>query len=213
MKARMYLFLIALLISNALMAGKYESAMASAMQKLFSANSEQTYLEAIAAFERIGNAEQNRWLPYYYAGLGYIFTSHTIKDGAQVDAYLDKAQIYVDKSTKLSSGNDEIVTLQGYIYMMKVVVDPATRGQEYSALAMQSFGEAVGINRDNPRALLLLGRMQMGTDQFFGNDLTASCEKISRAAQMFDNQAEGTSLDPSWGKEMAAIFVNECQSN
>lgn len=213
MKYRMSLILIGILISNTLLAGKYETAMASAIQKLFSASSEQTYLDAIASFERIGNAERDKWLPYYYAGLGYILASHTTQESVQVDANLDKAQIYVDKASKLSKNNDEIITLQGYIYMMKVVVDPETRGPEYSGLAMQSFGKAVGINKDNPRALLLLGRMQMGTAQFFGNDLTASCEMITKAAQMFENQTQTTALDPIWGKEMAMIFVNECQSN
>ena len=96
---------------------------------------------------------------------------------------------------------------------MKIAVDPPSRGQEYSGVAMQEFGKAAEINSKNPRALLLLGRMKMGTDQFFGNDLAESCGMIQQAAQMMHNQHPKTKLDPSWGKEMADMFVQECQSN
>lgn len=192
---------------------KYESAMTSAIEKLYSSNTLEGYLEATSTFERIGAAEEKEWLPFYYAGLGYIWISHTIQDGEKIDSYLDKAQSLIDKAEKLSPNNDEIVTLQGYIYMMKVVVDPPSRGPEYSGRAMQEFGRAVGMNENNPRALLLLGRMQMGTDQFFGNDLSESCGIIMKAHQMFENQKTDIALMPQWGKDMADIFVQECNSN
>lgn len=207
------LLLILFLSVNYAHANKYESAMSSAIDKLYAANGLEAYISAASTFERIGEAENDRWLPYYYASLGYIWTSHTTKDADTKDEYLDKAQALIDKAEKISPNNDEIVTVQGYIYMMKIVVDPPSRGPEYSGIAMQKFGTAIGMNIENPRALLLLGRMQMGSDQFFGNDLTESCGMIMKASQMFDNYETKSKLDPSWGKEMAEIFVKECQSN
>jgi hypothetical protein len=191
-------------------ANKYEKAMASAIDKLNTSNSLDEYLSVVAAFERIGTAEKNEWLPYYYASLGYIQTSHATEDGEEKDAYLDKAQLSIDQSAKLSPGNDEIVTLQGYIYMMKVVIDPMTRGPEYGGKAMQEFGTAIGMNENNPRALLLYGRMQMGSDQFMGNDISESCKIINKANQMLVQQISDKSLMPKWGKEMAEVFVQEC---
>jgi len=205
------LFLIA--CANAVFAGEYESAMSAAIEKLNTANALSAYLESAAAFERIGEAEKDQWLPYYYAGLSYIWVSHAVKEGEKVDEYLEKAQFFVDKAKNLSPKNDEIVTLQGYIYMMKVVVDPPSRGPEFSRLAMQEFGRAVGMNQKNPRALLLLGKMKMGTDQFFGNDLSESCRMISNAAHMFENYKAKSAIDPAWGKAMADMFVTECESN
>lgn len=198
---------------NSAFAEKYESAMNAAIQKLNIANELNAYLESVSAFERIGDAEKDKWLPYYYAGLGYIWTSHTSKEGEKIDEYLDKAQMLIDKAKKLSPQNDEIVTLQGYIYMMKVVVDPPSRGPEFSGLAIHEFGKAVDMNQENPRALLLLGRMRMGTDKFFGNDLSGSCGMITKAAQMFENYKAKSAIDPTWGKEMAEMFVDECKSN
>jgi len=194
-------------------ADKYESAMLSSIQRLNSVSSVDAYRDVAASFERIAEAEQSKWLPYYYAGLSFVWASHTVQDGATIDGLLDKAQAMVDKAGKLSAKNDEIITLQGYIYMMKVAVDPANRGAQYSGMAMQQFGQAVGINDQNPRALLMMGRMQMGTDQFFGNDLSQSCGMIKKAAAMFETQEPKSNIDPSWGKEMASMFMAQCDVN
>jgi hypothetical protein len=205
--------LIILLAAGLSVANKYKEAMSEAIKKMYSANDLKGYLDASATFERIGTAESGEWLPWYYACLGNIWASHQVQDGQQIDKYLDNAQLFLDRAEKLSADNDEIITLQGYIYMMKVVVDPPTRGQEYSGMAMNAFGRAAAINTKNPRALLLLGRMQMGTDQFFGNDISQSCEKIRKASEMFDDQHPVSALHPAWGKEMAEMFLNECKSN
>ena len=169
-------------------ANKYEKAMSEAIEKLNSAQQLQDYLNAIGTFERIGANEPEEWLPMYYAGLGYIWASHTTQLGQEIDSYLDKAQIYIDRASKLSPDNDEIVTLQGYIYMMKVVLDPSTRGPELSGLAIQTFSKAVGLNKNNPRAMMMKGRMQMGTDQFFGNDTSTSCGMITKSLELFDTE-------------------------
>ena len=213
MKNVMNSLLIVCLTSSFVYGNKYESAMFAAIEKLYDSNDIQGYLDAVSAFERIGEAEKDKWLPFYYAGLGYIWASHTTQEGPTVDEYLGKAQEFIDRASKLSPNNDELITLQGYIYMMKVVVDPPNRGPQFSGRAMQEFGKAVGMNENNPRALLLLGRMQMGTDQFFGNDVSQSCGMIMKASQMFDVQAPKTKIDPSWGKEMADMFVSECKAN
>lgn len=212
MKNVMISILVYFLSNGLVYANSYESAMANAIEKLNTSKDFKSYLEAISAFERIATKEDEKWLPFYYAGLGYIRISHTAQDGSSIDAYLDKAQEFVSKADKLSPNNDEIITLQGYIYMMKVAVDPSNRGPQFSGMAMQKFGKAVGMNQNNPRALLLLGRMQMGADQFFGNDISESCGMILKASQMFEEQIPTSKLDPSWGEEMAKMFVYECNS-
>ena len=110
------LLLVLFLSANYAYSNKYESAMESAISKLYSANDLQSYLDATATFERIGQAESGEWLPYYYAGLGNIWASHTTQDAETIDGYLDKAQIFVEKAGERSPENDEIITLQGYIY-------------------------------------------------------------------------------------------------
>lgn len=213
MKNVFELILILFLSSGLSFANKYETAMVSAINKLNTAKNPEDYLAATLTFERIGAAEESEWLPYYYASFGCIQISHTTHIGEEKDSYLDKAKVFIDQAGKLSTDNDEIVTMLGYIYMMKVVVDPMTRGPEYGARAIQEFGKAVGMNENNPRALLLLARMQMGMDQFMGNDVSESCEIIKMANKLFDDQKPGNPIMPQWGKEMANIFEQECNSN
>ncbi len=205
--------IIMLFVSGLTYANNYEKAMTEAIQELYACSNLQDYRKASAKFERIGAAEDKEWLPFYYAGLSYIWASHTTQVLKEMNELLDKAQLFVDKAEKLSPNNDEIITLQGYIYMMKVSADPATMGPQLIGVAIQTFGKAVGINENNPRALMMMGRMQMGTDQFFGNDTSASCAMISKAVQMFDNQKSESPLAPMWGKEVAQGFLSECNAN
>ncbi|MDZ7607964.1 MAG: hypothetical protein U5K79_20840 [Cyclobacteriaceae bacterium] len=210
MKKVIFLLVLTSLVAFTSYADKYESAMTATIEKLNTASTVDAYRDVAASFERIAEAEQSKWLPFYYAGLSYVWASHTIQDGAAIDGLLDQAQVMVDKAVKLSAQNDEIITLQGYIYMMKVTVDPASRGAQYSGMAMQQFGQAVGINDQNPRALMLMGRMQMGTEQFFGQDTSNSCAMIARAAKMFEDYKPASAIDPAWGKETSEMFMSEC---
>lgn len=211
-KTTLFLSVLCLTITTSF-ADKYVSAMEATIQKLNAATSLDAYTDVAASFERIAEAERSKWLPFYYAGLSYVYASFTVQDGATIDGLLDKAQLFADKAGKISAQNDEIITLQGYIYMMKVAVDPASRGAQYSGMAMQQFGQALEINDQNPRALLLMGRMQMGIDQFFGNDMSQSCEMIKRAAAMFGMQQTKSTIDPAWGKETASMFIGACDVN
>jgi hypothetical protein len=214
-KMKTVLFILSFLLANVghTMAGKYENSMKAAIKKLNEATNMDTHHDVAATFERIGEAEKTLWLPYYYSGLAYIWSSHLSTDMAVIDGELDKAQKMVEKAGELSSDNDEIVTLQGYIYMMRVAVDPATRGMQYSSMAMEELGRAVSINRENPRATMILGRMQLGMYQFMGMDTSESCGIIERANMLFKNHKPASELDPVWGSRDAAAFLEECGIN
>ena len=212
MKKSILTISISFMVVMSLFANKYESAMGSAIEKLNKANDASSFIDVSLKFERIAEAEKDKWLPYYYAGLGYVWSTQSIESTVEKDKYLDKAQTLANKADELSPNNDEIVTLQGYILMLKLAVDPATRGPEYSGKAMQKFGKATALDAENPRALLLLGRMQMGTAQFFGNDLTECCATIQKGAELIRKERKKSKLDPAWGKKMAEIFEKKCQT-
>jgi cytochrome c-type biogenesis protein CcmH/NrfG len=95
--------------------------------------------------------------------------------------------------------------------MIRVTVDPATRGQQYSTLAYQSFNKAVAINPENPRALTLLAQMQFGTAQFFGSPTTEACATVTKALEKFAATSEPKPLAPEWGKGMAEGLKGKCQ--
>ncbi len=190
---------------------KYEKSMSGALEKLYGQQSIEDLQAAVSQFERISQAEPEKWLPAYYASLGYIWMTHQEKDVSRHDKILDAAQKNLDLCKSISTDNDEIETLQGYIYMMRLVVDPQVRGAQYSQLSMGSFQKALVINPGNPRALLMMGQMKFGTDQFFGNDVTDACNMMKGAAEKLENEQPVDKLAPVWGKTMAQQLTQACQ--
>jgi hypothetical protein len=190
---------------------KYESSMQSAIEKLYAMSSLEETQKVVAQFERISQAETDKWLPSYYASLGYVWMTHQESDVTRHDQFLDAAQKNLGHCKTLISDNDEVAVLQGYIYMMRITVDPASRGAQYSGMSMGEFQKALAINPGNPRALLMMGQMKYGTDQFFGNDLTDACNMLKGAAQKLENEKPDDKLSPSWGKSMAEHLVQNCQ--
>ncbi|MDZ7646493.1 MAG: hypothetical protein U5K54_04570 [Cytophagales bacterium] len=97
--------------------------------------------------------------------------------------------------------------------MIRLTVDPATRGQQYSGLAMQTFGKALGMNPNNPRAMSLMAQMQLGTARFFNQPPEPKLVKRPARRQPFSNwplESEN-SLAPRWGKEMNLEVVKSCK--
>ena len=95
--------------------------------------------------------------------------------------------------------------------MIRLTVDPATRGQHYSGMAMQAFGKAIGLNPENPRALSLMAQMQFGTARFFNSPLTEACEVVSKALEKFETFKSENPLAPVWGKGMTEALKKNCQ--
>ena len=206
--------IVAVILASGVIASdsKYEKTMADAIEKLNMHQDLQDLKSSAAMFERISQVETEEWLPAYYASLSYIWMTFRLVrlDKEAIDLYLDEAQKQLDDCKTKTTDNDEIHTLQGYIYMMRVTVDPPSRGAQYSPMSMGEFQKALAINSKNPRALLLMGQMKYGTDQFFGNDVTDACNMIKGAAQLLDNEVPSGKLAPSWGKNMAQYLGQSC---
>ncbi|MFZ1807693.1 MAG: hypothetical protein WAU36_10745 [Cyclobacteriaceae bacterium] len=190
---------------------KYEQAMQTNIQSIYKAQTAEEMQQSINAFERIGAAEKSKWEPFYYASFGYIMMSTREEDGIKKDALLDKATEVLKNASALKANDSEITALEGFIYMMRVTVDPATRGQQYSGLAMQTFGKALGLNPQNPRAMALMAQMELGTAQFFKSSTASACEKASNAIAMFDAPPSTDPLAPRWGKETAMQVAKQCK--
>lgn len=191
--------------------GKYEQAMKKNIEIVYKAKTAGEIQEAVNSFERIALAEKDHWEPSYYAAFGYIMMSNQETDGAKKDTYLDLALASIEKAKKIAPNDSEIVALEGFVHMMRVTVDPASRGPQYSGLAMQQFGKAVSLNPENPRALLFTAQMQHGMAKFFGSPVTEACGTLSKALEKFETFKSENPLAPTWGKGMAERMKTECQ--
>lgn len=191
--------------------GKYIETMTKTMVTLYEAPDAETLQKAINTFERIGEAEKNKWEPFYYAGYGYVMLALREKEGAKKDTWLDLGLKAVEKAKAIQANESEVIALEGFVHMIRVTVDPASRGQQYSGMAFQSFSKAAALNPENPRALALLAQMQYGTAQFFGSATTEACATLAKALAKFESFTSDNVLAPKWGKGMAEGMKEKCQ--
>lgn len=190
---------------------KYTDAMQKYVQMVYTAQTIADLQNAVNGFERIAETEKGKWEPYYYASFGYIMMANREQDGAKKDGYLDQAAIAIEKSKALARNESEIIALEGFVHMIRITVDPASRGQQYSPLAYQAFNKAVALNGENPRALSLLAQMQFGTAQFFNSSTVEACATVTKSIEKFNTYKSENPLAPQWGKSMAERLKEKCK--
>jgi hypothetical protein len=191
--------------------GKYEQAMKKNIQTVYTAKAIDELQAAVNSFERIGSAEKTKWEPHYYAAFGYIMMANAEKENSKRDGYLDQAVKAINVAKAISAEESEIIALEGFATMIRVSVDPGSRGPQYAPLAMQQFNKALTLNPSNPRAMALMAQMQYGTAQFFGSATTEACETLKKSLESFDTYKSENPLAPQWGRGMAEGMKEKCK--
>lgn len=190
---------------------KYIAAMQKNIQQVYQADTLPELQQATNALERIAAAEKTKWEPYYYAAFGYVMMSNIAKDGSKRDEFLDQATTAVNKAKELAPAESEVIAMEGFIYMMRLTIDPGTRGPKYAGLSMQTFEKALAINPENPRALAMKAQMEYGTAKFFGSSTETACATTKLAITKFETFQSANPLAPVWGKKMAEGMLTNCQ--
>lgn len=203
--------IILLLASFVLVDDKYTDQMTKNIDVVYKAATIEDLQKAVNVFERIGGAEKTKWEPFYYAAFGYVMIATREQEAAKKGSFLDLAKTALDKASAIKADDSEIVALEGFIQMIRVSVDPASRGQQGTMMAMQTFGKAIGLNPQNPRALALMAQMQFGAAQFFKQAPTEACETAKKALVLFETTVVTDPIAPVWGKGMTEGLLKGCQ--
>jgi tetratricopeptide (TPR) repeat protein len=190
---------------------QYQAVMKKNIQALYEAKTQDEYQASINAFQRIAAVEKEKWEPHYYSAFGYVMMAAKGTTAAEKDANLDLALELIKKAAVLSPDESEIIALQGFVYMIRVSIDPASRGAQFAGQAMQYFQRALKMNPENPRALCLLGQMQFGSAQFFGSSTDEACSTINAALVKFDTFKSENPLAPQWGRQMTERLKQSCK--
>lgn len=205
------IFALLLIVQSAFATDKYTEVMLKNIEAVYKAKSIEEFQTLANTFHRIGEAEKGKWEPHYYEAFSYLMMTNREKEGSKKDAYLDLALKSVETAKAIQPNESELVALEGFVHMLRVTIDPASRGQMYSGMAFESFHKALGMNPENPRALNLLAQMEFGTAQFFGSPTTEACATLNKAIEKFETYKVENPLAPQWGKGMTESLKAKCQ--
>src|SRR5688572_308873 len=166
---------------------KYNSAMKEQIAKLDGAFQAGNFPELANNFERIGNAEKNQWLPYYYAAYCQVMAAYFEQDKSKVDPIADKADSLITKAESLSAGaTSETNVIRSMIASAHMIVDPQQRWMQYGQTSAGYIEKAKSLDPTNPRPIYLDGQAKFYTPEQFGGGKTVAAPVFEKALAMFD---------------------------
>jgi hypothetical protein len=190
----------------------YEKAMKDALTRMNLAATIHDFQEVANQFERIADVKKESWLPLYHAAYARVMMAAMAQDPQKKDPDLDAAQQHLDVMENLEHDTVEKMALEGFLIMIRMSVD-ASRGMELGSQCAMIINQAYNMNKQNPRAVLMLAQFNFGSASYMGQDTSESCAMFDTAIELFD-QAETGETDPfapRWGKEMALMMKEQCK--
>ena len=169
------------------------------------------------AFERIGDAEKNQWLPYYYAALANINHGNMLmtKTGGmggnanELDPVADKAEQLLNKAEVLSKDNAEIYIIKKMIASLRMMGDPMSRYMTQLPIATEALSTAKKLNPENPRIYLLEGMDKYFTPEQFGGSKEEAKKLFEEAMKKFETFKPESGIHPNWGRGQTQYFMSQ----
>lgn len=188
---------------------KFESAILRGKQMINDADTVTAYQNVANYFQRIAQKETTEWLPLYYQAQVMAFMASNDTDVDSKEAQLKKALGLIESAKKIEK-NAELLTLEGFVQMLRLSVDPGTRGQTMTPMVLGLYQQALALEPENPRTLLFLGQMKYGMAQFFGTGTEEACTHVKQAYDIFESQPSDPTVYPTWGMESAKAVLQNC---
>jgi hypothetical protein len=161
-------------------------------------------------FARIGDAEKDKWLPYYYAAYCTITQAFSEPDNSKKDAIADKASVFLTKAEAiLGKENSEINVIKSMIATAHMMVDPQSRFMSYGSQATGFLKNASLHDSTNPRPVLLEAQNTFYTPEAFGGGKEPAKALFEKANRLFENFKPETDLSPVWGKSNVLYFLSQ----
>lgn len=187
----------------------------TAMNQAFELWQMQKPVEAASLFERIAKAEEDEWLPYYYAAQVNIFESFSMTNKSRKKKQLKEAQDLLNQAATFSNGgNVEIDILQAMLHTSYLTMDPSVYGMKLSPVINTIYNEALKKAPANPRVVLSKAEWDMGSALFFGEDPKKYCDDLQTSLKLFGKTGSEEQFYPAWGKERVEMLIaRTCGSN
>ena len=203
-------------ISFAQMPEKFVKAMESNIAQMDSAKTAQDWIGITAAFERIGEAEKNQWLSYYYAAYGHVMIGYNsigeFGKNDKLEQEADKAESLLEKAESLDKQNSDILCIKNMIAGLRIIANPASNGMKYGPIADKYLATAKNIDPGNPRIYLLEGQSALYKPADWGGGKDVAKDLLDQAIEKFNNFKPISSLHPNWGKKRTEELINQLKS-
>lgn len=188
---------------------KFESGMQKGLEQLSTSKTAEDMGLASAFFERVADAEKDKWLPYYYAAYTNLLTGW-MNPKADKDKVAEKTRDLIGKAEAIER-NAEIYCLRQMVAVQQMTVDPMTRWQTYGTEAKQALDNAKQADATNPRIYFLDAQTLMNTPEAFGGGKAVAKKLFEKSVELFKTFQPASPMHPNWGKEEAQKLLAACQ--
>lgn len=189
---------------------KYEAGMVRGLAQMKEAKTAEDMSATSAFFERIGDAEKDKWLPYYYAAYANYLTGW-MNPKADKDKVGEKSKELITKAEVLEPENSEIYCLKQMVAILQMTVDPMSRWQTFGAEASTDIEKALKTDPNNPRIYYLNGQTLMNTPEAFGGGKAVAKKLFEKALELYKTFKPASAFHPDWGKEQTEKLLAACQ--
>lgn len=204
--------ILALVLLASLAAGaqtdKYTQVMQKNIALLDSAKTIDDLQSVSGAFERIGDAEKTKWLPYYYAALAQTWIGWR-PDMKDKDANAEKIKALVAKAESIEK-NSELYSIENMAATQQMTVDPQSRWATYGQEASAALQKGIQADPNNPRLYYLQGMSLFNTPPQYGGGKDKAKPLFEKSVALFKS-TKTAPLYPNWGQQQAESMLAQCQ--
>ncbi len=189
---------------------KYEGGMTKGFEQLKAVKTAEDMGSASAFFERVADAEKDKWLPYYYAAYANHLTGW-MNPKLDKDKVAEKSKDLIAKAEALEPNNSELFCLRQMVAIQQMTVDPMTRWQTYGTEAGAALEKATKADPNNPRVYFLNGQTLMNTPEAYGGGKAVAKKLFEKSLELYKTFKPVSPMHPTWGKEEAEKSLAACQ--
>ena len=159
------LFMMASVSVNAQQPVPMQALIGQSLSKI-QASSPETFLNCVAELKRIDVLFPDSIQPKYQMALKSLNFAVMNPQAEQTENLLAETEQTISQMEKTKGADlSDVCTLRGFLYMVRIVQNPAQNGQRYYLDVMQNYEKALKINPDNVLAKQLQQKFLEGMKQ------------------------------------------------
>ena len=183
--------------------------LAPVVQNVNNAKDVSGYIQVRSQLERFVAAQPRQWLADYYLAYVDVQLSFMVPSKDEKSLYLSEAETYLNKLSELEgTDKSEFYTLKGFRIYALIASDPQSNGPKYSGDIITAYSTALGINPNNPRAVILSSLFKNDMAKYMHQPYENFQKDVDKAVVLF--AAENTTLlTPTWGKSWVDFALSK----